>query len=282
MNPAGRRAVERALGSPVRSAAAMGGGCIAPVFRVELADGRVVVVKSGAGLVIEAWMLRWLADRTAAPVPQVLHAADDLLVMSLLDGNSGALSAEAETALGRIVAGLHAIHGDSFGFERDTVIAGLPQPNPPTTSWRAFFRDHRLLHMAEEAERAGRLPARTRIRIDALAGRLERWIADDAPPSAIHGDLWGGNIISSGPRITGLIDPALYYADAEIELAFMTLFGSVGARFFRSYGEHIALRPGFFEARRDLYNLYPLLVHTRLFGGGYVAQVERTLDRFGV
>jgi fructosamine-3-kinase len=101
-------------------------------------------------------------------------------------------------------------------------------------------------------------------------------------PSAIHGDLWGGNILSSGHRISGLIDPALYYADAEIELAFMTLFGSVGDRFFRSYGERSALRPGFFEARRDLYNLYPLLVHVRLFGGGYVAQVERTLDRFGV
>jgi fructosamine-3-kinase len=136
--------------------------------------------------------------------------------------------------------------------------------------------------MADEASNARRLPARTRSRIDALAGRLERWIDDDAKPSLIHGDLWGGNILSRDSRITGLIDPALYFADPEIELAFMTLFRSVGERFFRSYGERHKLRPGFFEARRDLYNLYPLLVHVRLFGGSYVAQVERTLDRFGV
>lgn len=136
--------------------------------------------------------------------------------------------------------------------------------------------------MAGEAGDAGRLPPRTRMRIDALAARLDRWIDDDAKPSLIHGDLWGGNILSRGDRITGLIDPALYFADPEIELAFMTLFGSVGEAFFRSYGERLQLRPGFFEARCDLYNLYPLLVHVRLFGGSYVAQVERTLDRFGV
>lgn len=282
MSPAVRQAVERALDGRVRNVAALGGGCIAPVFRVTLEDGREVVVKRGTGLTIEAWMLQWLAARTSAPVPRVLHAADDMLVLSLLDGDSSGLSANAEAELGAIVAALHAVRGETFGFERDTVIGGLHQPNPPTASWRAFFRASRLLHMAGQAGRAGRLPARTRSRIDALAGKLERWIDDDVTPAAIHGDLWGGNIVSSGDRITGLIDPALYYADPEIELAFMTLFGSVGDRFFRSYGERIALRPGFFEARRDLYNLYPLLVHVRLFGGSYVAQVERTLDRFGV
>jgi fructosamine-3-kinase len=282
MTPAAHRAVAQALGAGVRDAAAMGGGCVAPVFRVALEDGRAVVVKMGQGLSLEAWMLRWLAANTQAPVPAVLHAADDLLVLTLLDGDSSGLSAQAEAELGAIVADLHAIRGPSFGFARDTVIGGLHQPNPPTESWRTFFRDHRLLYMAGEAHQAGRLPARTLRRVEALAGRLERWIGDDAPPSAIHGDLWGGNIVATAERITGLIDPALYYADPEIELAFMTLFGSVGDRFFRSYGERQTLRAGFFEARRDLYNLYPLLVHVRLFGGSYIGQVERALEKFGV
>jgi fructosamine-3-kinase len=282
MTPAARQALERALGARMRNATALGGGCVAPVFRVTLDDGRIVVAKSGAGLAIEAWMLRWLAANAPVPVPAVLYAEDDLLVLERLAGDSSGLSAKAETDLGRIVASLHGVIGPAFGFERDTVIGGLHQPNPLTASWRSFFRDQRLLFMADAASRVSRLPAATRHRIDVLAGRLERWIVDDALPSAVHGDLWGGNIVSAGDRVTGLIDPALYYADPEIELAFMTLFGSVGERFFRSYAEHRPLRPGFFETRRDLYNLYPLLVHVRLFGGSYVGQVERTLQEFGV
>lgn len=282
LDAAARAALERALGARVTAAAAMGGGCIAPVARVSLDDGRAVAVKYGPGVALEAWMLRWLAASTIAPVPAVIHASDDLLVLELLEGDGGGLTAKAEEELGAIVAALHAIRGDAFGFERDTVIGGLPQPNPRAVRWRDFFRDHRLRYMAGEAGAAGRLSAHVRHRIDTLAVRLDRWIENDAAPSLIHGDLWGGNILSDGDRITGLIDPAIYYADPEIELAFMTLFGSVGERFFRSYGERRPIRPGFFEARRELYNLYPLLVHVRLFGGSYVAQVERTLDRFGV
>ena len=82
-------------------------------------------------------------------------------------------------------------------------------------------------------------------------------------------------------RIVGLVDPAIYHANPEIELAFATLFGSLGEPFFRRYNALSPLRPGFFEARRHIYNLYPLLVHARLFGGHYAGAVERTLARIG-
>ena len=95
----------------------------------------------------------------------------------------------------------------------------------------------------------------------------------------LRSDLFGDTFYLWG--VLGLIDPAIYFSDPEIELAFMTLFGSVGETFFTSYREIHPIAPGFFEARRHLYNLYPLLVHVRLFGGGYVGQVERILDRFG-
>ena len=94
--------------------------------------------------------------------------------------------------------------------------------------------------------------------------------------------MWTGNILCRGDRIAGFVDPAVYYGDAEIELAFSTLFGTFGQPFFRRYQELRPLEPGFFEQRRDLYNLYPLLVHVRLFGGSYVDSVDRTLSRFGV
>ncbi len=279
--PAGAAArIEAATGAAVHRTTRLYGGNIAQTWRADLAHGRALVVKSGAKLDLEGWMLRYLAKRTRLPVPAVHHAEPDLLVMDFVRHDEQ-LDAAAEAHLADLVAELHAIEGPHFGFERDTLIGSLPQPNPPAADWLAFFRDHRLLHMARTGLEARRLPPRLMGRIEALAGKLDRWIARDAKPALIHGDLWGGNILAYRSRIAALIDPALYFADPEIELAFMTLFGSVGDAFFARYGERARLRPGFFEERRDLYNLYPLLVHVRLFGGSYVQQVERVLARYG-
>lgn len=279
MNDTLRARLATLLGSPVAALRSLRGGDIAEVWRVDLADGRRVVAKHGCHLAVEGWMLAYLRQHTKAPVPEVLSSDDDLLVMEFVD-HDGELGPAAEAHLADIVAGLHAVEGPRFGFERDTVIGSLPQPNHEGADWRSFFRDRRLLAMAQAAHQAGRLPAPLRSRIDALAGRLHLWLPGDSRPSLIHGDLWGGNILARGGTIAALVDPAIYFADPEIELAFMTLFNSVGPTFFARYGEHRGLRPGFFEERRDLYNLYPLLVHVRLFGGAYVAQVERTLARY--
>ena len=118
-------------------------------------------------------------------------------------------------------------------------------------------------------------------RLETLAGRLGRWISEPAHPSLLHGDMWTGNLLCRDGRIAGFIDPAIYFGDPEIELAFSTLFGTFGRAFFARYASLRELKPGFFEERRDLYNLYPLLVHVRLFGGSYVSSVDRTLTQFG-
>ena len=283
-----RRRVEGATGRRVAAVAPLSGGCIGAVYRVELKEGVPVVVKvgtQGAGLALEGWMLDYLARRSALPVPAVHHADDALLVMDCLVAD-GRLDAGAEAHAAELLAALHGIGAPDYGLERDTLIGGLSQPNPPSPRWIPFYAEHRLLHMAGEAERAGRLPAATLARVGALAGRLDRWLEEPARPSLIHGDMWGGNVLCraapGGNRISGFVDPAIYYADAEIELAFATLFNTFGDAFFGRYRELRALAPGFFEARRELYNLYPLLTHVRLFGGGYLAQVEATLARFGV
>lgn len=273
--------VAGALGSAVAAADALGGGSVAAVWRVRLADGRDVVVKSGRGLDLEAWMLRWLARGTAAPVPEVLHAEEDFLVLEWIDARPGLDGADAQRHLAEIVAALHGHRGARFGFERDTAIGGLRQPNGETDTWLEFFRDRRVLYMAREALGAGRLPLSAMARIERLASRLERWLPGRAEPRLIHGDLWHGNVLSRGGRVHALLDPALSFSDPEIELAFMTLFGSVSEPFFAAYQERRPLAPGFFEERRALYNLYPLLVHVRLFGGSYVGEVESTLARFG-
>jgi fructosamine-3-kinase len=205
----------------------------------------------------------------------------DLLLLAYIDAGD-AVDARAEAHCADLLAALHAIRGPHFRFLRDTVIGPLDQPNPPAPRWLEFFRDHRLLHRARAALASGRLSPRLMSRIEALAGRLGRWIEEPAHPALIHGDCWSGNVLVKAGRVAGFIDPAIHWAHPEIELAFGTLFGPFGDAFFRRYAELAPLSPGFFEARRDLYNLYPLLLHAQLFGGGYAASVARTLDRFGV
>jgi fructosamine-3-kinase len=280
LSPRLLKRIAAAAGAAVTEAAPLRGGDIAKVWRITLADGRVLAAKAGRNLALEGWMLDYLRTRTNVPVPHIHHAEDDLLLIDFI-ANDGKLEGQAEAHLADVVAELHAIEGPHFGFERATPIGGLPQANDPADDWGDFFRDRRLLAMARVCTDAGRLPAALMARIERLGGRLRTWIAPGRKPALIHGDLWGGNILSRAGKIVGLIDPALYFADPEIELAFMTLFGSVGDRFFARYAERRSLHAGFFEERRDLYNLYPLLVHVRLFGSAYVPQVEKILIRYG-
>ena len=276
--------LEARTGRRVVRFSGLSGGCVGDVSLAEMDDGSRYVAKvgdAGSGLEIEGWMLSHLAEHSDLPVPGVLYADDTLLLMDYVP-SGGRVTAQGERHAADLLVSLHGIKGEVFGLERDTLIGGLHQPNPKTATWVDFFRDQRLLFMAGEAERAGRLPSSLMRRIETLAGRLSEWIDEPAHPSLIHGDIWSGNVLGDGDRIAAFIDPALYYADPEIELAFITLFSTFGDAFFRHYDERVGIRPGFFEIRRDLYNLYPLLVHVRLFGGSYVSSVERTLSRFGV
>lgn len=268
------------LGRPVVASRSLGGGCIAQVRAVTLDDGTELVVKQGRGLALEGRMLDYLGTRTRLPVPRVMLVEEDLMVMERLPAG-GRLNGPAQAHGARLLADLHRIRGDEFGFAWDTVIGGLAQPNPRTTDWLEFFRDHRLLYMARLALNESRLPVRLYSRIETLAGHLDRWIDQPSVPGLIHGDMWTGNVLCEGSRISGFVDPALYFADPEIELAFSTLFGTFGEPFFSAYHEIIPARPGFFEVRRDLYNLYPLLVHVRLFGGSYVGSVEAIVGGLG-
>ncbi len=279
------RGVEGTLGERLKSTRPLGGGCIGEVYRVDLEDGTPLVAKvdrSGEShLEREAYMLRYLREKSGLPVPEVYHGSERLLLMQFVEGESR-FSEGAERHAAELLAALHGIGADAYGHERDTLIGSLDQPNPPTPSWTDFFRDHRLLYIARVAHEAGRLPAEDLGRVERLSGRLEDLIGKPNPPSLVHGDVWRANVLAKGDRITAFLDPALYHADPEIELAFISLFDSFGDAFMRRYAEIRGIDDAFFETRRDLYNLYPLLVHVYYFGGGYLASVRNTLDRFGV
>lgn len=260
------------------------GGMIGEVYRVSLPGNERLVAKVSrdreATLDVEGYMLRYLAEHSQLPVPQVLHSEPDLLVMTFIEGSSS-LGADVQTHAAELLAALHTVSSERFGLERDTLIGPLHQPNPWTLRWVEFFREQRLLYMGREAAQEGSLSPRLLARLEAFAERLDDFIDEPAHPALIHGDLWTTNVLAAGGRVTGFVDPAIYYAHPEIELAYSTLFGTFGAPFFERYRALAPLEPGFFETRRDIYNLYPLLVHVRLFGGGYAQSVESILSRLG-
>lgn len=271
------------LGSNLLRLTPLSGGCIGEVYRVELEDGRKIVAKvadgTGATLATEGYMLRYLKEQSRLPVPEVYHSADTLLLMEYIEGESE-LDAGAQEHAAELLADLHNVRGKSFGLERNTLIGGLHQPNPTYDQWIPYFREQRLLFMAHEAARVGRLPISVLERVERFAEQLDKWLIEPEYPSLIHGDMWTTNILAQDGRITGFIDPAIYYAHPEIELAFSTLFGTFGQPFFSRYHQLRPIALGFFEERRDIYNLYPLLVHVRLFGGSYVGAVDQILKKF--
>ncbi len=283
------------LGQPVRHREALHGGCIAEVAKLELADGRVVVEKrcrsrgqdTPGDLALEGWMLRYLADHSALPLPELLECTAERLILSYVPHAPGGPSPAAEADAAQALAALHAITADRFGLERDTLIGPLRQPNggpadPAGERWVQFFREHRLLAMSRVAHASGRLPLSFVPRLERLAARLEQLLDEPARPALLHGDVWSGNILFGAHRVAAFLDPAISYGHPEIELAFTTLFGPFGRTFYDAYAETAGIAPGFFTDRCALYNLYPLLVHVRLFGAGYLPPIDRTLRRHGL
>jgi fructosamine-3-kinase len=277
--------VEVSFGERLKSVRPMGGGCIGEVYRVELEDGTRLVAKvdrdGESHLEREAYMLRYLREKSDLPVPQVYHGSETLLLMEFIEGSSD-FSVGAERHAAELLAALHGISADAYGHERSTLIGSLDQPNPWTESWTEFYREQRLLYIARVAHDAGRLPAEDVLRVDRLSEKLDELVEEPNPPALIHGDVWSANVLAKGNRINAFLDPALYNADPEIELSFISLFNSFGEAFLKRYDEIRGIDERFYETRRDLYSLYPLLVHVYFFGGGYLDAVRNTLNRFGV
>lgn len=278
-----RGRIAAAVGHSPRSLTRLLGGCVAEVLKVDLegAAPQVAKVAEEGGLAIEGFMLDYLAAKTALPVPRTHHVSERLLLMDYVEHDHGGSGEAAETEAAEQLAALHSITAPAYGFERDTVIGALPQPNPWTQSWSDFYRDQRLLVMGRIARESGRLPAETHRRLETFCARVDRFIDPLPQPGLVHGDVWSGNILVRGGRVAAFIDPALYFADPEVEIAYIELLSTFGAAFHRRYQALRPLRPGYREARRDIYNLFPLLVHTQICGAPYAQMVQDILTRYG-
>jgi fructosamine-3-kinase len=281
-------ALRFALGSALKTTRRLSGGDINDAFEVELNSGVRVFLKTNpdapASLFpAEAHGLEWLRGAHTLRVPEVLAVSSgfegepSFLVLELLTPAPPAR--DFDERLGRGLAQLHQSGAAGFGLERDNFIGSLPQRNRAHDTWADFFWYERLEPQLTRAVAAGQATPRMRAGFDRLASRLTQLVGPAEPAARLHGDLWGGNLHVDEQGAPCLIDPAAYGGHREVDLAMMRLFGGFGETVFRAYQEVWPLSPGHAE-RIALYQLYPLLVHVNLFGGGYADSVERSLARY--
>jgi protein-ribulosamine 3-kinase len=257
-----------------------GGSALNATWRLD-APGGVWFVKVNRAdrlpmLEAEAAGLAELAACGAMRVPRPLATGREgvhaFLVLEWLDFGAGGHDA----ALGRALAALHRHTVPRFGWHRDNTIGTTPQQNGWCDDWCTFFGERRLAPQAARVADCGHAELAAAVR--RLIAALPALLAGHAPrPSLLHGDLWGGN---AGALATGepvLFDPAVYYGDREADLAMTELFGGFSADFRAAYRAAWPLDAGY-ERRRPLYNLYHVLNHANLFGGGYLAQAGRMAD----
>lgn len=278
--------IETATGRPfklVRSSA-IGGGDINAAYRLTGEHGTYFVklnAPDNLGMFeAEAEGLLELAKSKSVRVPGVIAAgktADHAyLVLEHID--FGSPNKASERLLGQQLAQLHRQNQPTFGWHRNNTIGSTPQHNGRYADWPRFWREQRLgfqLKLAAENGYGGGLQARG----EQLCSGLEPLFADYSPqPSLLHGDLWAGNAAVDTGGSPVIFDPACYYGDREADLAMTELFGGFSADFYAAYNEAWRLDSGY-PVRKTLYNLYHILNHLNLFGGGYLRQAEHQIDQ---
>ena len=226
----------------------------------------------------EAAGLRWLAEVDGGVrVPEVLAVDEGCLILRWVE--PGKVSADAAVGFGQALAATHAAGAPSYGGEADGFIGKLPLPNSPCDSWPEFYAVRRVLPYLKLARDRGAVTETEAATVEGVIGKLTSLLPEE-PPARLHGDLWNGNVLWGQESRVWLIDPAAYGGHREVDLAMLALFGLPHLpRVLEAYQERTPLADGW-EDRVPLHQLFPLLVHAALFGGGYGARAADAASRF--
>lgn len=279
--------IEQHTGQSIKSSSRASGGSINQAALIELSKTGACFLKwnttTDADLFVKEVKGLELLRSSGADlvVPKVIDqdTYDEnigyLLLEYIKEGNAGTSSSEN---FGHALAVQHQETVEQFGLDHDNYIGKLPQSNTWKNHWTDFFIQERMEPQVKMAVEAGKLSSSIRSSFQSMYKQLPD-IFPDEPPSLLHGDLWGGNYFFNSEGKATIYDPAVYYGNREIEIAFTHMFGGFSSAFYGAYNEAWSLAPGF-KSRKDIYNLYPLLVHTNLFGGHYGRQVESIVRQF--
>ncbi len=260
-------------------------GQLGDIYKVHTANKSYILKTSKASdaLSIEAKML-YNINKYNIPVPKVYAFSETYLLMEYIEEKKQAKCMQ-EIAAAKVLSDLHSLTNESrmYGYYYDTTIGPFNQSNEQTQySWGLFLGQMRIMPMAKICYDKGLISKQTVERLEDLCRDLYKRIDMSLiRPSLLHGDLWSGNILFNMNGAT-LIDPAIYYGDKEMELAFILLFDTFGETFFNAYAEVHPLSEDFYENKVPLYKIYPLLVHVALYGDSYTAQLEQTLKKLKI
>jgi fructosamine-3-kinase len=282
-----RTCVQELLDRPIEAVRSVSGGSINQAAAVATAEGHSFFLKWNTSAAADMFpkeqkgLALLQSARSGLHLPEVIGTGStdegtDFILMTQLE--QGSEKRDSSRLLGEQLAALHQHMADQYGLDYDNYIGRLPQSNKKHDNWIDFFIDERLEPQLKMALDSGKLPSEISSKFQCLYGRLPDLLPDE-PASLLHGDLWGGNYFFDSVGEPAVYDPAVYYGHREIEMAFTHLFGGFSGTFYEAYQQSFPLQPGFNE-RKDIYNLYPLLVHTNMFGASYARQVEGIMGRF--
>jgi fructosamine-3-kinase len=228
----------------------------------------------------EAKGLQTLKEASEFTIPEVILTGEEeglsFLILQFIEGRLR--KSDFWESFGTSLAKMHRTTSARFGFPEDNYMGSLKQINTQHLRWVDFFIEERLTKQLKMALASGQLKTEDAEKFTRMFLKLDDLIPEEAP-SLLHGDLWNGNFITGSEGEPCLIDPAVYFGHREVDLAMTRLFGGYDEAFYATYQAEFPLLPGF-EERVDIHNLYPLLVHVNLFGGGYAGQVRSILRRY--
>jgi fructosamine-3-kinase len=274
---------ETLLGTAVVATTPVAGGDICTSTRLRLSGGGSALMKTRPNapddfFPAEARGLRWLGEASGVDVPDVLAAEPDCLILSWVE--VGRPTPEAAEQLGRRLAATHRAGAPAFGADLDGYIGTLPLPNRSAPTWPEFFATRRILPYLKLARDRGAVSPDDAADVEAVVRRIADLAGPPEPPARLHGDLWSGNVLWGQDGRTWLVDPAAYAGHRETDLAMLALFGLPQLqRVLEAYQQETPLAEGW-EDRVGLHQLFPLLVHACLFGGGYGARAGEVARRF--
>ena len=262
----------------------VGGGCINTAYQLKTPNKQFFIKVNRPDLLemfeAEAQGLQEMAALNAVRVPEVIcfGTADGHSYLVLEYITLGSMRGGANGRLGEQLAMLHQHPQPYFGWHMDNTIGSTPQLNDRSDNWVEFWQQQRLGKQLEFAARNG-FRGSLQKNGERLIDELPAFFTDYQPQaSLLHGDLWGGNAAGDEHGNPVIFDPACYYGDAETDLAMTELFGGFGGDFHAAYRHVRPVDPGY-STRKTLYNLYHIINHLNLFGGGYLGQADAMISQ---